>query len=76
MRNVSRICFAYAILTLIAIPWYWRWIPSASNLVCGVPAWVASSIAGSALVSCYTAWLLSHAWPDELPNEVHDEGKL
>lgn len=69
MHKVTRIWLAYGILTLAAIPWYWRWIPGATTLICGVPAWAASAIVGSALVSCYTAWLLSRRWPEELSGE-------
>jgi hypothetical protein len=66
MQNVTRVWLCYGILTIVAIPWYWRWIPGATTLIFGVPAWAASAIVGSALVSCYTAWLLSYRWPDEL----------
>ncbi len=69
MHNAPRIWLSYALLALVAIPWYWRWIPGATTLVCGVPVWALSAIVGSALVSCYTAWLLSFPWPDETPGE-------
>lgn len=69
MRSTLKIWLSYALLALLTIPWYWHWIPEATVLVCGVPAWVVSAIVGSALVSCYTAWLLSYCWPDELPGE-------
>ena len=50
-------------MLLAAVPWYWpaddetRWG--------GVPAWVVVAVAGSAVVSVYTAWLLSRPWPSE-----------
>ncbi|MDA1050909.1 MAG: hypothetical protein O3C40_10580 [Planctomycetota bacterium] len=66
MRKVTRIWISYGLLALVAIPWYWRWIPIADALFCGLPVWVVSAIVGSALVSCYTAWLLSRPWADEL----------
>ena len=69
MHNTSRIWLSYAFLALVAIPWYWRWIPGATATAFGLPAWVLSAILGSTLVSCYTAWLLSYRWPDELPGE-------
>ena len=53
----------YAVLLLVAVPWYWpaddktRWA--------GVPAWVVVSLAGSVVVSLYTAWLLRRPWPSE-----------
>ena len=53
----------YAVLLLGAVPWYWpaddktRWA--------GVPAWVVVSLAGSVVVSLYTAWLLRRPWPSE-----------
>ena len=69
MHDTLRIWLGYAFLALLAIPWYWHWIPGATAPVCGVPAWVASAVVGSALVSCYTAWLLSYPWTDERPGE-------
>ena len=53
----------YAVLLVAAVPWYWpaddkpRWA--------GVPAWVVVSLAGSVVVSLYTAWLLRRPWPSE-----------
>ena len=53
----------YAVLLVAAVPWYWpvddetRWA--------GVPAWVVIALAGSAVVSVYTAWLLRRPWPSE-----------
>jgi hypothetical protein len=51
------------VLLVAAVPWYWpaddktRWA--------GVPAWVVVSLAGSVVVSLYTAWLLRRPWPSE-----------
>ncbi|MBC8350741.1 MAG: hypothetical protein H8E66_02060 [Planctomycetes bacterium] len=73
MLNVSRIWLAYGFLALVAIPWYWRWIPGADSLTFGVPSWVVSAILGSAVVSCYTAWLLSHPWPEESLEDVREQ---
>ena len=36
MHNTLRIWLSYALLVLVAIPWYWRWIPGATALVYGV----------------------------------------
>ena len=53
----------YAVLLLVAVPWYWpaddktRWA--------GVPAWVVVALLGSVAVSLYTAWLLRRPWPSE-----------
>ncbi len=65
MRNPFVISVVYVLLALVAIPWYWRWLPSADRIVFGVPLWVASALVGSAIVSCYTGWLLSHPWQGE-----------
>ena len=65
MHSPARIFLSYALLALLAIPWYWQWIPAANVLLFGFPTWVVSALVGSAMVSCYTAWLLSHAWADE-----------
>ena len=69
VRNARQIWIGYTLLAFVAIPWYWRWVPGATSLVSGVPAWAAGAIFGSALISCYTAWLLSFRWPDESSGE-------
>lgn len=65
MRNPTSICVVYVVLTLIAIPWYWRWIPNADVIIAGMPLWVISALFLSAIISCYTAWLLSFPWGGE-----------
>gem|GEM_PF-5463928 len=57
----------YGVLLLLSVPWYWNLFPQwAMRMVCGMPLWVVVAVIGSALTSCYTAWLLiSRRWPDE-----------
>lgn len=56
-----RIWAVYALLFGIAIPWYW---PAEDvRMLLGFPLWVVVSMAGSALISCYTAWLFAFRWP-------------
>ena len=72
---VSRICrtmvasprvwLIYLLLLILAVPWYWTWVPGATRLVWGFPLWVVSALAGSLVVSCYTGWLLARPWPEE-----------
>ena len=61
------IWLTYGALLLIAVPWYWRFMPGiAASVCCGMPFWVTVSIAASMMVSLYTGWLLmAHPWPSE-----------
>lgn len=65
MRNRFQIWLIYSLLACLSIPWYWRWIPEADEVLFSIPRWAVSALVGSALVSCYTAWLLSTPWPEE-----------
>lgn len=56
----------YGLLLLLGVPWYWQFIPWASErLVLGLPCWVVVSVAGSACVSVHTAFILRRPWPGE-----------
>lgn len=55
----------YAILFLVAVPWYWHDVPSAQRLVFGFPLWVAVSLIGALGIALQTAWVLRHPWPGE-----------
>jgi len=57
------IWLVYLLLFAGAIPWYW----STETIVLwfGFPRWVVVSVAGSAVISCFTAWLLLTRWPVE-----------
>ncbi len=65
MYASPRVWLTYLSLLVLAIPWYWTFLPGATQLVFGVPAWVGSALLGSVLISCYTGWLLVRPWPDE-----------
>lgn len=69
----SRVWLTYTLLLLLAIPWYWRFLPQSMTIVLGLPAWVASALAFSAAISFYTAWLLRRPWPGEVVAEPNDE---
>jgi hypothetical protein len=59
---------AYAVLFAAAVPWYWPADTSAQWL--GLPLWVVVTLAGSFLISGFTAWLFLFAWPeDDSPGE-------
>ncbi|MBP85375.1 MAG: hypothetical protein CMJ64_01445 [Planctomycetaceae bacterium] len=73
MFVTSRVWLIYTLLLVMAIPWYWRFLPSAMTIVSGVPAWVFSSLLFSAAISAYTAWLLREPWPSETTAEASDE---
>ena len=65
-----RIWLIYALLCAAAVPWYWKYLAvPPDRLLWGMPVWVASSIAGSAAISLFTAWLLSRPWPQESEEE-------
>ena len=68
-----RVWLIYTLLLLLAIPWYWPFLPGAMNIVMGVPAWVFSALLFSAAISLYTAWLLRQPWPGEAAAEAKDE---
>lgn len=58
-----RIWAVYTVLVAIAIPWYW---PAEDvRMLFGFPLWVVVSVAGSAAISCYTAWLFACRWPED-----------
>jgi len=69
----SRVWLIYSLLLCLAIPWYWRFLPSAMTIVLGVPAWVFSALFFSTVISLYTAWLLRQPWPGEATAEPDDE---
>ena len=53
----------YALLFAVAIPWYWP--ENQDAIVAGLPLWAAVSIGASAVISCFTAWLLLKCWPSD-----------
>ena len=61
------IWIVYLLLATVSIPWYWWLVPQAMAIrpVIGLPLWVFVSICGSAIISCYTCWLLMRSWPGE-----------
>ncbi|MCA9121712.1 MAG: hypothetical protein H6822_36035 [Planctomycetaceae bacterium] len=65
MRNSFQVWLTYSLLLVLSVPWYWHWIPGANVTLFGMPRWAVSALVGSALVSCYTAWLLNAPWPGE-----------
>ncbi len=53
----------YALLLILAVPWYW---PLDSRAVwLGVPAWVCVAVVVSAAASVLTAALMARPWPGE-----------
>lgn len=60
-----RIWLTYTLLLTLAIPWYWRFVPGAMTVVCGLPLWVFSSLVFSSVISAFTGWLLRERWPGE-----------
>ena len=61
-----RTALVYIMLFLVAIPWYWQWMPRVASLVVGgFPVWVLVSILGSAGVSFWTVATLAKPWPHE-----------
>jgi hypothetical protein len=57
-------------LFLIAVPWYWRWLPISPRAIWwGVPAWFAVAVGGSFIISLTTAWYLRLPW-DETVEEA------
>ena len=60
----------YGVLLLLSVTWYWNLFPQwPMRMDCCMPLWVAVAVIGSALTSCYTAWLLlSRRWPEEETN--------
>jgi len=54
---------AYAVLFAVAIPWYWP--AEETTIVVGLPLWAAVSLGTSAIISCFTAWLLIKCWPTD-----------
>jgi len=70
MHLAPRVWLIYAVLFAVAVPWYWKYLTVAPDrLVWGMPIWVASSIAGSAAISLFTAGLLCRPWPQEREEE-------
>lgn len=69
MFDSPRVWGVYVVLLVLAVPWYWQYLPGSMTNVCGLPAWVFSSIFFSATISIYTACLLLPAWPGEVIGE-------
>ena len=68
MHLTWRTWLVYAVLLLIAVPWYWQFFPKiAVRVVSGLPLWTLTAILGSLLVSLFTAYLYlqSGAWTDD-----------
>ena len=64
VRNVITLV-TYTLLFLVAIPWYWQYVPSAERLVLGFPLWVAVSLIGAFGIAVQTALVLRQPWPGE-----------
>jgi 4-amino-4-deoxy-L-arabinose transferase-like glycosyltransferase len=58
-----QVWIAYAVLFALAIPWYWP--ADQTDLVLGVPLWVAVTLCVSFAISAFTAWLLITGWPPD-----------
>lgn len=57
------IWIVYAILFVLAVPWYWP--VDDERVLLGFPLWVVVTVGISALISCFSAWLFLACWPDE-----------
>ena len=58
-----RIAVMFALLFLLAIPWWWRWVPTIGNrTLWGAPIWFVTAVGGSLLVSIVTVKCLAIAW--------------
>lgn len=56
--------FAYLALLIVALPWYFP-EGNAGTLVFGIPAWAATSLAASIMISLLTARLVWRYWNDD-----------
>jgi hypothetical protein len=66
----------YLVLFAIAVPWYWTFsfMPIEQTAVwIGFPAWVVVSVAGSFLISCFTALLWVRFWPEEDEDDLEGD---
>ena len=58
-----RLALGFALLFIVAVPWYWRGGSGESPLVLGLPLWVAVSTGVAFLIACLAAWTAFRAWP-------------
>ena len=75
MHLTWRTWLVYVVLLLIAVPWYWQFMPHvAVRIVWGLPLWTLTAVLGSVLVSLFTAYLYLQpgTWADE-PSESGTE---
>jgi hypothetical protein len=59
------LAFGFALLFIVAVPWYWADGGGETPLVLGMPLWVAVSTGVSFLISCLTAWAAFSTWPSD-----------
>jgi hypothetical protein len=60
-----RLALGFALLFIVAVPWYWRDGGGESPLVLGLPLWVAVSTGVAFLIACLAAWTAFRAWPSD-----------
>ena len=64
------IWLVYAVLFVLAVPWYWGFLPIEPDRVWwGMPPWAFTAVAVSFVTSCYTCALLMQRWPDEVDSD-------
>ncbi|MAE65177.1 MAG: hypothetical protein CMJ18_12975 [Phycisphaeraceae bacterium] len=71
-----RVWAVYLLLFLVGVPWHARiWSSDPVTLWFGMPRWTIFSVGVALCAACYTALLLSRAWPsdDEPPDAIADE---
>ena len=69
----ARIGLVYLVLFAVAVPWYWRFMPTTAMTIClGMPLWVIFSIAASFLISLVTAGLICCRWPEDVEDRGED----
>jgi len=55
---------SFALLFILAVPWYWG-EGGEKPLIFGMPLWVGVSTFISFLISCLTAWVAFRTWPSD-----------
>ena len=64
--------FGFALLFILAVPWYWG-EGGEKPLIFGMPLWVGVSTFISFLISCLTAWVAFRTWPSDSDKSEGDE---
>ena len=59
------LALGFALLFIVAVPWYWSDGGGEQPLVLGMPLWVAVSTGVSFLISCLAAWAAFRTWPSD-----------